>query len=158
MCPNRTTTFLVWSWGLSANPNQSPNLGDMGAYSLGGSHKSWDARYDNKLLPRGNWQLGLIVGVSQREKKGQVLPTLSGYWEDYSQHLDASWLEAGPSGSSWKLGSQTLSRKKLGDSVFIYSFWAESGCIGMDSASVRFKPVLFAIILLDFWMQGLLTF
>ena len=67
---------LMWSWGLSANPHQPPKLGDMGAYALGGSYKSWDARYDNKLLLRGSWQLGLTVGVSQREKKGRV-PTNS---------------------------------------------------------------------------------
>ena len=62
----------MWSWGFSANPHQPSKLGDMGAYALDGSHKIWGARYDNKLLPRGSWQLGLTVGVSQREKKGKV--------------------------------------------------------------------------------------
>ena len=148
---------IIWS-NLEWSPCCLSDLGDFGSHTWSDSHKYWDLGCVGRILQRRYWQPVFIVGVSQREKKGQVLPTLSGYWEDYSQHLDASWLEAGPSGSSWKLGSQTLSRKKLGDSVFIYSFWAESGCIGMNSASVRFKPVLFAIILLDFWMQGLLTF
>ena len=68
MCPNRTTTLFSVVLGIECQSPSAPKLGDMGAYALGGSHKSWDARYDNKLLPRGSWQLGLTVGVSQREK------------------------------------------------------------------------------------------
>lgn len=51
----------------------------MGTCFVDGSHKSWGVRYVNKLLFGRYWQLGFTVGVSQREKAGEVATCSFGF-------------------------------------------------------------------------------
>lgn len=74
MC-TQTELFLyfVWSWGIpDSKPCQLPELGDLGAIPLGGSHNSWGAGCVNKLLPGRGWRLHFAVGVSWGETAGDV--------------------------------------------------------------------------------------
>lgn len=50
----------------------------MGTCFVDESHKSWAVRYVNKLLSGRYWQFGFIVGVSQKEKAGEVATCSSG--------------------------------------------------------------------------------
>lgn len=50
----------------------SSELGDLGAYPSGVSHKRWGAGCVDKFLPGRNWRLGFTVGASLRENAREV--------------------------------------------------------------------------------------
>ena len=49
---------------VNAEPFWVSELTDLGASSSGGSCRSWDVRYVDKLLPGNSWGLGFALGVS----------------------------------------------------------------------------------------------
>ena len=57
---------------MNAEPCWLSELGNLRAYSSGGSHKSWYTKHVNKLLPGRSWRLGFTVGESQRENVRKV--------------------------------------------------------------------------------------
>lgn len=57
---------------MNVNPCQFPELGDLEASPLGGSHNSCYAGCIDKLLLGSSWRLGFTIGMSWREIAGDM--------------------------------------------------------------------------------------
>lgn len=64
---------------MNAKACQFPELGDLGASLLGGSHNGWYAGCVDKLLPGGSWRLGFTVGMSRKETAGHMVTNYFGF-------------------------------------------------------------------------------